>query len=127
MEIAGRPPRSAKLGHPVSAPMESRVSGEAFTVQTVRSLKEVESLREVWQTWRKNRDSDLDFFIGVVQSRGNHCVPNVLVLRRDGKLEALLVGLQDRRRIPVRLGSVTLLQPEVCVLEFVRGGLLGNA
>jgi hypothetical protein len=107
--------------------MEPKVSGETFTVQTVRSLQEVQSLREVWQTWRKNRDSDLDFFTGIVQSRGNHCVPNVLVLRRDGKLEALLIGLQDRRRIPVRLGSVTLLQPEVCVLEFVRGGLLGNA
>jgi Acetyltransferase (GNAT) domain len=107
--------------------MEPKVSGETFTVQTVRSLQEVESLREVWQTWRKTRDSDLDFFTGIVQSRGNGCVPHVLVLRRDGKLEALLVGLQGRRRIPVRLGSVTLLQPEVCVLEFVRGGLLGNA
>ena len=103
------------------------MSSGSFTVQIVRNLQEVKSLRQVWQTWRKTRDSDLDFFTGIVQSRGNACTPHVLVLHRDGKPEALLVGLQDRRRIPVRLGSVTLLQPEVSVLEFVRGGLLGNA
>jgi hypothetical protein len=38
-----------------------------------------------------------------------------------------MVGLRERRKIPLRIGSVTLLQPQVNVLEFVRGGLLGNA
>jgi Acetyltransferase (GNAT) domain len=107
--------------------MEHQGSGDEFTLHTVRDLHELQTLRECWKSWQTGRDSDIDFFSGVVRSRGNACRPNVLVLLRKGKPDALLVGLRDRRGIPLRIGSVTLLQPEVNVLQFVRGGLLGNA
>jgi len=107
--------------------MEPRTTSDHFTFQTIRDLCEVESLREVWKTWQKTRDSDLDFFSGMVRSRGAGCRPHVIVLSRNSRPEALLVGFSDRRKVPIRLGSVTIHQSEVTVLEFVYGGLLGNA
>jgi hypothetical protein len=104
-----------------------QVSGDQLTVQTIRDLREIDAIREVWKTWETTRDSNIDYFSGMVRSRGEDCRPHVIVVSRNGRPDALLVGLRDRRKIPVKIRSVTLFQPEVDVLEFVRGGVLGNA
>src|SRR5882724_556973 len=106
---------------------EADVNGDQFTVQTICDMTQVEYIREVWKTWQKTRDSNIDFFSGIVRSRGNGCRPQVLVLHRNGKPEALLVGLRYRTKFSIRISSRTLFQPEVTVLEFARGALLGNA
>jgi CelD/BcsL family acetyltransferase involved in cellulose biosynthesis len=106
--------------------MDPQTAGNHFTLQTIRDLGEVENLREVWKTWQRTRDSDLDFFSGMVRSRGDGCRPHVIVLSRNARPDALLVGLTDRTKIPLTLCSVTMRRSEVKVLEFVYGGLLGN-
>ncbi len=107
--------------------MEADVNSDQFTVQTICDLAEVECIREVWKTWQKSRDSNIDFFSGIVRSRGNGCRPHILVLRRNGEAEALLVGLRHHTKFPIRISSRTVLKPEVTALEFTLGGLLGNA
>src|SRR4029077_13959452 len=106
--------------------MVSPAAGDHFTLQTIRDLSEIESLRDVWKSWTKTRDSDIDFFSGMVRSLGNGCKPHVIVLSRNAKREDLLVGLNYHTKIPLRLVSLTIHQSEVNVLEFVHGGLLGN-
>jgi hypothetical protein len=96
-------------------------------LQTIRDLREIEVLREDWKSWQTTRDSDLDFFRGIVRSRGDGCRPHVLVLSRNGRPDALLAGLRYRTKIPVKLGSFTMHHSQVDILEFVYGGLLGNA
>jgi CelD/BcsL family acetyltransferase involved in cellulose biosynthesis len=63
----------------------------------------------------------------MVRSRGGGCRPHVIVLSRNSRPDALLVGFNHRKKVPLRLGPVTIHRPEVNVLEFVYGGLLGNA
>jgi CelD/BcsL family acetyltransferase involved in cellulose biosynthesis len=106
--------------------MKAKAAAGSVTFQTICNLAGLESVREVWNSWQKTRDSNFDFFCGVVRSRGEACSPHVLVLLRDGRPDALLVGFKERRRILIRICSVAVLQPELEVLEFVRGGLLGN-
>ncbi len=100
---------------------------DRFVVRTIGDLREVENLRDVWKSWQKTSDSDFDFFCATVRSRGESCRPHIIVLIRNARPVALLVGLRDRTRLPFRLCSVTIHQPEVNVLEFVYGGLLGDA
>lgn len=100
---------------------------KGFALETIRNLSEVGALREVWKSWQKTRDSDIDFFSNTVRSRGNSCRPNVIVLSRNSRPDALLVGLTDRTKVPLRLGPVTVCHAELNVLQFVHGGLLGNA
>lgn len=96
-------------------------------MQTLRDLDQLESLRSIWESWPGTRDSDLDYFSAVVRSRGNRCRPHVIVLTRNASPDAILIGLRERRKMPFRLGYFTICQPEVNVLEFVAGGLRGNA
>jgi hypothetical protein len=106
--------------------MSSPAADDYSTIQTIRDLRELESLRGAWKSWTKTRDSDFDYFSGLVRSLGGGCRPHVIVLSRDAKPEALLVGLNYRTKIPLRLCSLTIHQSEVNVLEFVYGGLLGD-
>ncbi len=102
------------------------MADNTFTLQIIRDLREIESFRDVWKSWTKTRDSDLDFFSAIVSSLGEGCRPHVIVLNRNGQPDALLVGLNYRTKIPLRLCSVAIRQSEVNALEFVYGGLLGN-
>ncbi len=103
------------------------MGNNSFTLQTIRDLREIDTLRDDWKSWQKTRDSDFDFFCGIVRSRGDGCKPHVLVLSRNGRPESLLAGLNYRTKIPLKLGSVTMRHSEVNVLEFVYGAVLGNA
>jgi hypothetical protein len=93
----------------------------------IRDLQGLEALREIWKAWPGSRDSDLDFFSAVVRSRGSSCRPNVIVLTRDERPDAILIGLRERKRLPFRMGCFTICEREVNVVEFVSGGLRGNA
>ena len=112
---------------PNSLRREAEAKDNPLAIWTIRDPHELENLREIWKGWPGTRDSDLDFFSSRVRSRGSRCEPHVVVLARNAKPECILIGLRERRRILVRLGHFTICQSEVNVLEFVYGGLRGNA
>jgi CelD/BcsL family acetyltransferase involved in cellulose biosynthesis len=111
--------------HESSPPTETEPNH--FTIHTIRDLGELDDFRQVWSSWHTTRDANFDFFSGTIRLRCADCKPNVLVLSRGGKPNAILVGMKQRRKVPFRLGSVIVHQSETEVLEFVDGGLLGDA
>jgi len=94
--------------------------------RTIRDLRELESLRAIWKSWPGTRDSDPAFFASAVRSRGSGCRPHVIVQTRDARPDAILVGLRECKKIPVKLGRFTISaadqSPGICT-----GGLRGNA
>jgi hypothetical protein len=95
--------------------------------RTIRDLRELNTLRGIWDSWPGSRDSDLDFFSGIVESRGPGCRPHVIVLTRNGEPESALIGLREEKSLPLKLGQFTIFQCQVSVLEFVPGALRGFA
>jgi Acetyltransferase (GNAT) domain len=100
---------------------------DSLVLSTIRDLRELENIGAIWKSWPGGRDSDLDFFCSMVRSRGDSCRPHVILLTRNSQPDAMLIGLCERRKLRFRLGSFTICQPEVNVLELVYGGLRGNA
>jgi len=107
--------------------MEPEAKANPLEFRTIRDLYELEILRPIWKSWPGSRDSDLDVFSSMARSRGNRCRPHVVVLIRNARPDAILIGLRERKKMPFKLGYFTICQPEVNVLEFVYGGLRGNA
>lgn len=99
----------------------------SLAFRTIRTLQELEALRALWESWPGTRDSDLDFFSSLVRSRGQGCQPHVIVLTRNAVPDAILIGLREHKKMPFKLGFVTVCKPEVTAMEFVHGGLRGNA
>jgi hypothetical protein len=126
-EESARNDLSDQLASPHSFRAEPEARDNLLAFRTIRDLDELEPLRAIWKSWPGTRDSDLDFFSGVVRSRGRGCRPHVIVLSRNATPDAILIGLRERRKLLFRMGCFPLWEPEVNVLEFVSGGLRGNA
>ena len=99
---------------------------ESSVLRTFCNPDELEALRLYWQYWPGTRDSDLEFLLSVVRSRSG-CQPYVIALFRNAKLDAILVGLRERRKLSYKLGWFRICEFEINVLEFVSGGLRGCA
>jgi hypothetical protein len=111
--------------HPLGE--EPTAQDSRIECRTIRDLRELKTLRWIWDSWAGSRDSDLDFFSGIVQSRGPGCRPHVIVLTRNGEPESALIGLREERNMPLKLGLFTIFERRVNVLEFVPGALRGFA
>lgn len=96
-------------------------------ISVARSAAEVEALREVWVSWPSHRDSDIDFYLMIVQSYPEVLRPHVMTLYRDGKPEAILVGRLEEKQLNFNIGYLRAFRPRARCFTFVYGGIHGNA
>lgn len=95
-------------------------------VRVVKTPEEVEGLRQWWESWPGNRDSEIDSYMTFLESNPSTVRPHVVVVERGGKPDAILVGRIDRGLIACRLGYLKLNVPAK-IMYFVYGALRGNA
>ena len=106
---------------------EARTSGPPLSVRVARTVAEVEEIRQVWAAWPSHRDSDIDFCLEFGWTRKEVVRPHVIVIYRDGRAEAILVGWIERVRLKSKIGYLQLPGLPALVLNFSYGGFLGNA
>lgn len=97
----------------------------AATVSVLRTLPELESIRDIWTHWQSHPNSDIDFYLKVLGMRPGSR-PHVLVLYRDGHPEAMLIGRVGDEQVECRIGYKVLWRPRRRHLTFIYGGQLGN-
>jgi hypothetical protein len=97
----------------------------SLLVRVLTSLPELEEIRRVWESWPGNRDSEIDTYLKFLQLNPGTVRPHVLVVDREGRPDAILVGRIDHSFISCRLGYLQLKLPAK-ILYFVYGALRGN-
>lgn len=100
---------------------------EQIELRVARSLSEVESLREPWVSWPGHRDSDIDFYLMIVQSYSEVVRPHVIALFRDGRPDAILIGRLEQKRLGFRVGYLNSFSVQTRCLTFVYGAIHGDA
>jgi hypothetical protein len=100
------------------------MDSEAF-VKVLRAIPELEEIREVWESWPGNRDSEIETYLTFVRSSPETERPHVLVVYRQGRPDAILVGRIDQGKIRCRLGYFGM-GFRARIMCFVYGALRGN-
>jgi hypothetical protein len=95
-------------------------------VRVIRTVSEVEEVRNLWLGWKGHRDSDIDGYLEFIQSRPEVLRPHVLVLYRQGSPVAMLIGRLERAMVQSRIGYFRLPGVSALTLSFVYGGLRGE-
>src|SRR5258708_39038442 len=95
-------------------------------VRNFRSVQEMEPLRTFWTSCAGQRDSDIDIFLTECRTSPHVLRPHVLALYLDEKPVVLLIGKIVRRRLPFRVGYLTLFNPLANVMTFSYVGLRGK-
>jgi hypothetical protein len=98
-----------------------------LSLQVIETASDIQKTRDFWNSWPGTRDSDPDFFLFIAGIRPEVIGPRVILARRDGAPDAMLVGRLERRRIPIKFGYLHFSSPRMRVLNLIDGGLRGNA
>jgi len=98
---------------------------ENTCVKVLRRISELESIRQVWESWPGNRDSEMESFLTFVRSNAQTMRPYVLVVYRGETPDAILVGRVDSGYINCRVGYLDM-KFRARIINFVYGALRGN-
>ena len=98
----------------------------AASVSVLKRLEDLERIRREWESWPGNRDSHIDSLLTFLRLHPRTERPHVLVVYRERRPDAILVGRIDRGHISCHLGYLRLNLPAK-ILYFVYGALRGNA
>lgn len=96
-------------------------------VTRLKSVDEVERLRGTWTRWHRHPNTDLDFFLTIIDCRDEVVRPHVLVVQRGDQPIAILAGRLEDVPFDLQVGYKVLLRPRVRMIRIVYGNLLGES
>lgn len=99
---------------------------QPVSIRVVRTVEEIEQIRDVWSAFQQHPNADIDFYLLVCRTRPEILRPHVIVLYREGRPEAMLVGRLVQGTIDLSIGYGKILKMPARLLAVVCGGLLGN-
>ena len=97
-----------------------------YSIEVAKSVSEVLALRNEWQLLPKDPNGDIDFYLAVVESHSEVLRPHVIVLRRRGILQAIVLGRIEVKPLQVALGYKKVSTRPVRFLMLIHGGVLGD-
>jgi hypothetical protein len=100
--------------------------GAILKVRVIRTPAEVEEIRPAWESWRGHRDADIDVYQTVMNCSDGALQPHIIVVERDGRPDALMVGSTSTSNFNERVAYWHIPVPDVRVLNFQYAGFLGN-
>lgn len=91
-----------------------------------RSVAELAEIRDIWTAWQSHPDLDPDFYQMILRTWPHVLRPHVVVLYRDNRPEAMLIGRVEETRLDFRVGYLTLARAKARIMVFPYRGLLGD-
>jgi CelD/BcsL family acetyltransferase involved in cellulose biosynthesis len=98
-----------------------------FQVKVLKSLKEVEQIRESWSALQWNPESDIDFYSFIVNVRPEVVRPLVISVSQGGETLSLLAGRVEDGHLEIKVGYKVIWRANVRRIVVFYGGFLGAA
>jgi hypothetical protein len=95
-------------------------------IEIIRDVEGVQRIRSDWTQFHAHPNSDIDFYLNVVQKRKASTRPHIIVLRKDGAVAAILVGRCEAAHLESKFGYKTLCRVPTRQLTFIYQGQLGD-
>jgi len=99
--------------------VENRI--EAYT-----TIEDMQRVRSIWDKYQTHPNADFDFYSVILNSHSETMKPCILALYSDHKLELMLIGRLEQRRLALNIGYWTICKPKVVLLNVIYGGVLGD-
>lgn len=99
---------------------------DEVSIKILRSFSELQIIREVWESWPGNRDSEMESYLTFLQSHPGIECPHVLVVYRGGVPDCILVGRIERGQVLCRVGYLQM-SFSARIMCFVYGALRGKS
>jgi hypothetical protein len=111
---------------PIAAPLSTRPESSGRTIEILDNWSSLASVSQWWMRWQHNPNADVDFVRFILQIRPECRHPYVVSVRHGDDPQALLIGRLEHPRVSIRVGYLQVARPEVRLISFLHGGLLGS-
>lgn len=106
--------------------MTTAATDSGTVIEVARDVAEVEALRASWQAAEiRNVDSDIDYFLTVVEMSPYALRPHVVRCRRPGRPDQLGIARIEQYELPLRIARHTLAVPRLRAVVVTFGGIVG--
>jgi hypothetical protein len=92
----------------------------------LRTLEDIERIRDVWDELQWATSGQIDFFKTIVASQPEAMRPHVMLLLSGDVPRAIMVGRLERTQLNFKLGYKSIFKPRARVLTIVAGGFMGD-
>lgn len=96
------------------------------TIRTIKSVHELENVRDCWYSWQNHPNSDIDHFKLICRLRQAMVSPHVIVMECDGLPCFLIVARLEQTHFEPSIGYFKPIQIPAKVLTVLYQGLLGK-
>lgn len=97
-----------------------------YDIRIIRSLDEIEDIRNFWETYQYYPDADIDFYIAFCRANEANVRPHITVLMKQDRPDAIMIGRVDNTDFKFRFGYKVLFSTKVRSLNILYGGMIGN-
>lgn len=108
-------------------------SAAGWKIDIIQSFEEIETIRPVWEEMQHkqsspppNPNADIDRYLSVLEPIKDRVQPFIMLLRRNGYPEAMLIGRKGSTHIRCKIGYLTLLKPSLRCISIAYRGFLGQ-
>jgi hypothetical protein len=68
-----------------------------YTIQILRSIKEIEEIRPFWEEKQAQPNGDIDLIINIINSKKEIVCPYIILILLNKKPEAMMVGIIEKK------------------------------
>ena len=101
---------------------------QQYVVKTVSNLKELDTLRDIWEGWHNHPNNDFEQYQLVCRLRRDFASPHVIVVERNGgDMSAILIARIENTWVAPAIGYFKPIRIPTKSLTVLYQGLLGDA
>jgi len=112
----------------LSDEVQGRDRDDGWETVILRSLDQIEDIRPIWEGMQAEQpcpmiNADIDRYLAFQHTMEQDCRPLVLILKREGRPQAMVVGRLGKQSIPLRLGYKVVARPALRCVTVIYGGV----
>ena len=112
---------------PVLSALEARSQQKGTrAISVLDNWPSLQTVGQMWNQWQQNPNADMDFVRFILQIRPECKSPYVISIQDGADPKVLLIGRLERSRVGIKVGYLQIARPEMRVISFLHGGLLGT-
>jgi GNAT acetyltransferase-like protein len=105
---------------------ENNVISNKYCIEVCTTIEGIQKIRSDWQKLQFHPNADIDFYLGIVESRREIIRPHVVLVTENGHTKAMMIGRIENSRLALKVGYKSIYAIQIKLLTIIYHGFLGD-
>lgn len=95
-------------------------------ITIIRSIEEIERIRPIWEQLQWHPNTDIDFYLTIINNRPEVLRPHIILISVNGTHEGMLIGRVENQIFDIKIGYKKIFSFKIRTLRVIYGGIIGG-